>query len=300
MSAAEQGFIQAADGVSLRCALWCAQTPQAALLLVHGVASHLDWYRPLAEDLQSRGITTFIVDRRGTGSSGGARGHAPSAAALVDDVARAAAHLSAKVRGVPWHLAGVSLGALIATTAVVHKAVSPSSLLLVTPAFGLARPLTRLQRLHVRVLSALVPRANLRLPYDAKSVARTSDWQTALDADPLRLRSITARLARITLDMQAEVLAYSSNLHLPVLLQLAGADRVVDNALARSFFAQVRGSGACEEYEGAPHGLPLSLAQGRLEAALAAWILEGYRRAGRASEHVERDATALLRRPGRA
>lgn len=300
MSRAEITELRARDGVPLRCGLWKAGTPRAALLLVHGVASHLDWYAPLAEELASHGICVAIADRRGTGKSGGVRGDAPNADILLDDVRLAAEHLCTAAPGVPLHLAGVSLGALIATAAVTRGIVRPASLLLITPAFALAQPLTRWQRVRLRALSALWPRCSLRLPYDAKAVARTADWQAALDADGLRLRAITARLARVTMSLQVEVTAHARRAEVPLLLQLAGADRVVDNAAARAFFAAAPGARLAEEYADAPHGLPLSLARGRLEAAMAGWILGGFRHARRHDAHHERDATSLLRRPDHA
>ncbi len=300
MNAAAITELRASDGVALRCALWKTDSPRAALLLVHGVASHLDWYAPLAAELSSRGICVAIADRRGTGKSGGVRGDAPDADILLDDVRLAAEHLRAAVPGAPLHLAGVSLGALLATAAVTRGVVSPASLLLITPAFALAQPLNGWQRLQLRLLSTLWPRWTLKLPYDSKAVARTGDWQAALDADKLRLRTITARLACVTMSLQAEVAADAHRAKVPLLMQLAGADRVVDNAAARAFFAVSPGSRLTEEYADAPHGLPLSLARGRLEAAMATWVLDGFTHAGRLEARVERDATNLLRRPGRA
>lgn len=300
MSDARIKEITARDGVPLRCAVWEADSPRASLLLVHGVASHLEWYQPLAQELSARGITVAVADRRGTGKSGGVRGDARDVGILLDDIRLSAEHIRDAAPGMPLHLAGVSLGALLATAAVLRNVVSPASLLLITPAFALAQPLTRWQRLQLHVLSALWPRCALRLPYDSKSVARTADWQAALDADGLRLRAITARLARITMSLQSEVLARARSAGVPIFLQLAGADRVVDNAVARAFFAAAPGGRLAEEYEDAPHGLPLSLAAGRLEAAMASWILDGFRHTNRQDTQVERDATSLLRRPGRA
>lgn len=309
----EEFILRAEDGTPLQCACWAATEPRAALLLLHGVASHLRWYAPLAETLADNGITVVVADRRGCGRSGGRRGDAPSAAALLRDVQLAAAALRERAPGVPQHLCGVSLGALLAAVTVMETPATWSSLILITPALRLATPLTKWQCLRLGVASVLCPSLSFPMPYGANALARTADWQDALDSDPLRITRITARFGRITMVLQHSLPQQAAKLHAPILLQLAGDDRVIDNAAARSFFeASASQRRRVETYEGAPHGLPLSLARGRLEAQICAWIFsESALRTDAAISttghnglrHVEatsfaRDETGLLRRPG--
>lgn len=296
--------LRAADGTPLQCACWPASQPRAALLLAHGVASHLRWYAPLAEALADTGITVLIADRRGCGRSGGRRGDAPSTAVLLDDMRLAAAALRERTSGVPQHVGGVSLGALLAAAALLEEPAAWSSLVLITPALQLATPLTRWQQLQLTVAGAITPTLSFRMPYGSNAIARTADWQAALDADPLRITRITARFGRITQRLQSNLLLRASEVHAPILLQLAGADRVVDNATSHNFYSHCSSTiRRVETYDDAPHGLPLSVARGRLEAQLSNWMLvESQRPAANAAcaandQRFARDDTALLRRP---
>ncbi len=53
---------------------------------IHGTAAQSKLYLPLADSLRVRGIGAALIDLRGHGLSGGARGDSPSADALVRDV----------------------------------------------------------------------------------------------------------------------------------------------------------------------------------------------------------------------
>ena len=75
---ASRSRIVATDGVSLHYRAWRpAHLPvSAALVFAHGIASHSAWFAQTARYLAGQGIAVYAPDRRGSGLSGGTRGHA--------------------------------------------------------------------------------------------------------------------------------------------------------------------------------------------------------------------------------
>ncbi|MEZ5312617.1 MAG: alpha/beta fold hydrolase [Thermoanaerobaculia bacterium] len=75
----------------MHASVWQAPNPSAGLLLIHGMQSHSGWFEAAATaaEAAAAGITVLSYDRRGSGRSGGERGHVGSEQAFLDDLAAA-------------------------------------------------------------------------------------------------------------------------------------------------------------------------------------------------------------------
>ncbi len=62
------------------------EEPDIVVAFIHGIAAQSKLYLPLGDSLATRGIAAALLDLRGHGCSGGARGDVPSLDALVRDV----------------------------------------------------------------------------------------------------------------------------------------------------------------------------------------------------------------------
>ena len=71
------------DGVTLAVRGHEVMDPRGALFIAPGFAEHAGRYTRLAQELGSRGYSTYAYDPRGHGKSTGQRGHTPSWKALV-------------------------------------------------------------------------------------------------------------------------------------------------------------------------------------------------------------------------
>ncbi|HEV8166661.1 MAG TPA: alpha/beta fold hydrolase, partial [Actinomycetota bacterium] len=85
---AESAFLTAGDGVRLHYLRWRSRQspPSAVVVFLHGIASHAGWFAETAADLNRQGVEVYGLDRRGSGRSGGPRGHLDRYERALDDV----------------------------------------------------------------------------------------------------------------------------------------------------------------------------------------------------------------------
>ena len=244
-----------ADGRTLRYRVVCADPQRHALVYLHGIESHGDWFLSAAHALAEHGCTTYLVDRRGSGLNRElASGDAPSARVLLEDVRRFRAHagLASVV------LVGLSWGGKLAVAAALDQKDGVRGLVLITP--GLV-PLVDLSR-GTKVLLALSlligGRARFHVPIEPDMFTRVPRTLRFIQEDPLRLTRVTGRflLASRTLDRMIE--ARVRELDRPVLLLLAGHDRIVDNERTRCLLERLPpGRLRVRIYDQATHSIQL-------------------------------------------
>jgi hypothetical protein len=88
--AAGAGRLRAIDGTALHYRSWLpgGQQVMSTLLFSHGIASHGAWFSETATFLAEHGIAVYALDRRGSGLSGGRRGHVDSYEQALGDLNR--------------------------------------------------------------------------------------------------------------------------------------------------------------------------------------------------------------------
>jgi len=120
-------FIQASDGVQLHYLCWSGgrRLPWAVVVFLHGIASHAGWFGETAADLKQRGVAVYAPDRRGSGRSGGPRGHLDRYGRALDDIEQVVQLVASEHQGTPVFLAASNWAAKLA---VVHAALRPAPL----------------------------------------------------------------------------------------------------------------------------------------------------------------------------
>src|SRR5205085_11006811 len=78
---------------------WRHPSPIASLVVVHGLQSHAQWFAEAADDLVDRGLSVYVPERRGSGSSPGRSGDADRYEAWFDDVGRLLHSVRAEATG---------------------------------------------------------------------------------------------------------------------------------------------------------------------------------------------------------
>ncbi|MFC4526228.1 lysophospholipase [Dyella halodurans] len=223
-----------ADGQRLFVRDWPQARSQDAVLIVHGLGEHSGRYQRLAMWFRTRGYAVRSYDQRGHGQTPGVRGAMRHHDDLLEDLATVyndyASHLPR-----PPLLLGHSMGGLVAARAVLDQRMQPPALVLSSPAFRSWESvwLRRLAAVLARVTPSL-PLPN-GLPFD--KLSHDPQVAPAYKADALRHRWITPRMADFIFRAGEHSIRDSSQLHIPTLLLVAGADRLVDPSGSRDFAA---------------------------------------------------------------
>jgi alpha-beta hydrolase superfamily lysophospholipase len=223
-----------ADGQRLFVRDWPYARSQDAVLIVHGLGEHSGRYQRLALWFRTRGYAVRSYDQRGHGQTPGIRGAMRHSDDLLEDLATVYNDYASGLPRPPL-LLGHSMGGLVAARAVLDQRVQPPALVLCSPAFR-SWEHAWLRRLAA-LLAHVVP--NLPLPNGLSfdELSHDQQVQQAYRGDPLRHRWITPRMADFIFRAGESSIGDSSQLRMPTLLLVAGADRLVDPSGSRDFAA---------------------------------------------------------------
>jgi len=226
------------DGTELLLRTWLPDPrhfpePTGTVLLVHGLAEHSGRYPHVAAALCALGLRVRAYDHRGHGASGGPRMVVPDADRYLDDLSEI---YDAAVR--QWHelpiVLGHSMGGLVAARFATARVRPIRALILSSPALAL-RLSGSMLTLH-RVLLALAPRMRVPNPIEARLLSHDAEVARAYRTDPLVQGTISASVLESFMRGMAQAQADAPRLEAPMLMLVAGADRIVDPQGSRTFF----------------------------------------------------------------
>ncbi len=247
----------ASDGYVGALRRWpVAGRPRARVVFLHGIQSHGGWYHRSCEHLNAAGFEVYFLDRRGCGRNPVRRGDTPSFRRLIDDVVEFMRPLRA-TGSPPLRLAGISWGGKLAASVCSRAPGLIDGLALLCPGLcpRVGTPLGT---------QILIGRARIRFPRqyfdiplnDPKLFTASPDWQRFIADDPLALRKATARFFVENLRFNIYLRRRPPRLRVPVLLQLAERDRIINNRATRRFALQYLSPATrIIEYPGASHTL---------------------------------------------
>jgi len=249
----------ASDGYELGYRLWVPRNPRAIVVALHGIQSHSGWYGWSSSQLAEAGYVVAWVDRRGSGVNAVARGDAPHAERLVNDVVQFVAHLDGLGFGrLPRILAAISWGGKLAAATTIRRPDLFAGLALITPGLCTKIRANPIQRAALRIANA-VGAGRRMVPIPLQDPGLFTDDPASRDfiqTDPLTLHRVTVRFLNAGLALDRLVREGASTIERPVLLLLAGRDRIVDNdatiGLVESFGTRDR---TVREYPSARHTL---------------------------------------------
>lgn len=275
-------FYTAPDGRRLAARVWRPEgLPRTRVLLLHGITSHGGWYEQVARYLAAADFDVHFLDRRGSGLNAEQPGDVEEWRTWIGDVAvylaalRKAEATSSQQSRVSTVLCGISWGGKLAPAVARRHATLVDAVALICP--GIYSPFLP-GFIKRTVLSAPAPvrlqGRRVKIPLRRPELFTNSACcREFIARDPLALRSVTWRFAQEDLRMTRYARQSAPFLHMPVLLMLAGQDRIVDNRRTRQFFAEVAGRQKTQiEYPGAAHTLEFEPDPMPYFTDLAEWI----------------------------
>jgi alpha-beta hydrolase superfamily lysophospholipase len=264
-----------AAGASLGYFAYRADTGNGtAVVYLHGIESHAGWFGLAAERLRRRGYDVYALDRRGSGVNreprGFVSGHVEDWRVLVGDLHAFVAPLDDRYRRV--FLAGLSWGGKLALAYGLEHPEVVDGLALITPGLVATVDPPLADKAKIVAGAALRPTARVATPIEPSMFTTTPRYLAYIENDPLRLDSATAQFFWETRRLDRFIDANVSSNRLPLLLVLAGKDRIIDNDATRALLE--RGAAAGLEvvlYPDQTHSVQLDAPQ-RLVSDVDAWM----------------------------
>ncbi len=261
----------AADGYRFAVRVWDQAAPAGRVVVVHGIVSHGGWYLRSCCHLAANGFEVHALDRRGSGLNLEDRGDVPHDRVWRSDVK---SYLESLPRGVPTVLAGISWGGKLVAALGRDALPDLAGAAMICPglfARQQAGPAARLL-LHAAAAAGLSG-ARVAIPLrDPALFTHDPHWQAYIRDDPLTLRRITVRFARADLQLNGRARAVEP-FGVPLLLMLAGRERIVDNGRTREFLHRVVAPDkVCLEYPDAGHTLEFEPDPAPYLEDLRAWV----------------------------
>jgi alpha-beta hydrolase superfamily lysophospholipase len=223
------------DGLDLAIRYWSTSRPRRWTFVVsHGLGEHAGRYRRFAAWFVARGVSVYALDHRGHGQSGGPRGHAPSQAALIDDLDRVIT-LATTRDGVKPVLVGHSMGGVIAIAYALAHPDRIQRAVFSAPALIVKQRIPLWKR-AIAPIHRVLPRLTAGNGLNAHVVSRDPSVVDAYAADPLVHDRISARLNAVTMGQGPSLIARAGELRVPFLLLHGGADALIDPQGSQRFF----------------------------------------------------------------
>lgn len=248
-------FHASSDGYRCAVRVWDAPQPPARVVFLHGIISHGGWYHASCRALAEAGFEVHFLDRRGSGLNFDARGDVPrSWRTWLSDVE---SFLEVLPCDVPRLLMGISWGGKLAAAVARHRPELVGGLGLLCPGIFARKGANALQRLVLQWAGRRWMRMR-RVPIPLRDPALFTDgpaWRSYIADDPLTLRRITLRFALEDLYLSQYAGEAPEEIRAPVLLTLAGRDRIIDNCKVRAFVERISAEKQIIEYPAAAHTL---------------------------------------------
>jgi len=215
------------DGLGLKYRCWPGEPRGDALVYLHGIESHSEWFAQCAGLISREGVTVYAPDRRGSGMNEGGRGDSPGYPRLVDDVARFAESVKGSHSGL--HLAALSWGGKLAVaTDMLHPNAFRTITLIAPGIFPRVMPSLG-ERIAIAFDALFRPGAPHPIPIEDEMFTSIPEYLGYIAGDPMRLRRVTARfyLGSVRLDRFLRKNGYQWTA--PTQFLLAERDDIIDN-----------------------------------------------------------------------
>jgi alpha-beta hydrolase superfamily lysophospholipase len=248
----------------------------AAFIYLHGIESHSGWFDVAAELLAARGYPVYSLDRRGSGlnreNRGYISGHVEKGIRLVDDIRQAVERARASGTINEIYLIGLSWGGkyVMAYDAAYPDAVD--GMILITPGMKPSVDLSMSEKIAVMIDSVFSRTRQHRIPIEPEMFTTTPEHLDYIKNDPLKLHTASAAFLMQSRSMDKLVAKMDDIKRPPMLVFLAGKDRIIDNEATRKLVTRDPARRVTViDYPDQTHSIQLDAPE-RLVADIVDWV----------------------------
>lgn len=249
------GTFKTEGGLTIYYRSFRADPERARIVIVHGLGEHFGRYTNVMDRLLPKGFSIWGMDLRGHGLSEGARGHVASFDDYISDV-QPVVETAAKDRpdSMKCFLLGHSMGGLIALMYGLRFPQSIDGVIASSPALGVRVEVPAAKAVMGKILSAVFPGFSMNNELDASKISHDENVVRAYLDDPLVHDRVSARWFTEILSAMQKTNNAAPSMQVPILLQIAGDDRLVNANSSKAFFQNLAvGDKTLYVYDGLYH-----------------------------------------------
>lgn len=227
-----------------RAQFWQSSDEKAVFLCLHGIQTHSGWFQPLGERLAASNVSTYALDRRGSGQwsvtathpqyqfHAKARGDVVEWQTWLDDIRIAAQGIQKRHPNSPIYLLGVSWGAKTALGALTDDAGRSlfRGAIFISPAFATEIDPNFIMNAGQKILAASAPSKLINI---GKKIGHQryspcpATHELWLKNDPALLQHVTHRFISQSQKQFSHAIGNLSSVTAPILALYGNSDRLV-------------------------------------------------------------------------
>lgn len=219
-----------------------ALSPNATVLLVHGMGGHTDRWDFLAKYLQKNGISSYSLELRGFGSTPDRKGHIEAFDVYFDDILRLKEIIAGENPGLDIFLIGESMGGLICFAASYLYPGFFKGLICISPAFGNRIKFKAADYFRVFTSLLINSKKQHEIPFTSEMCTRDVAYQKVMDADERehRLASSSLLWEIIKWQMKSGSGKLRKNFQTDLLFLLSSRDMLVNPKASKAVFDNLK------------------------------------------------------------
>jgi alpha-beta hydrolase superfamily lysophospholipase len=215
----------------------------------------------------------YFLDRRGSGLNEQDRGDTPGFRRLLSDAAEFLQQSRQEAPQLKTFVVGISWGGKVVVAVEKFQPGLMDAVALLCPGFHPRVSLSLRDRGRVVWARLTNPKRLFPIPLsDPARVTATEKWLMFLREDPLTLHEATARFLFSSVALDIYLRNAAQRMRPPVLMLLAGQDRIIDNVKTRTLVDRFAGPHEIIDYPEAHHTLEFEPDPDRHVQDLVQWF----------------------------
>ncbi len=217
--------------------------PKALIVLVHGLGDHTGRFARVGKVMTEAGYVLAGFDLRGHGKSGGARGHASSLEAFMQDIRQFVQLMKQRYPDLPQFLYGHSLGGLLSLAYAIQYGAGFKGVVVTSAGLRSALQEQKAKVAMVRLLGSILPAMTMPSGLDPATISRDPDVVQAYINDPLVHYSTSLGFGKAALNAIDLCFARAGQFPAPLLIMHGKADKLTYPSGSEEFAKLVDAAG---------------------------------------------------------